>query len=255
MHGGGNFHHRIRRGFVIPPMWFGPQFHVNNWQMYGFAAPSADQRWVRYYDDAYLIDRGGRVIDSREGMDWDRYGEEWDMADGIPAYRGSRDYAPDDEDYAWGAENRGHGGHGGHGGGYGPPMAGAGYGYAGGHAYGGGYGYGYYAYPIVIETITTSGGATITEEVTETVYEVRRRARPRRARCVCAPRRSSIGRRPARRRGRGRSAVRPPGERGYYEDRPAAKAATCSARRRGTVDRAFFQADRELSSASPDPRR
>ena len=154
---------------------------IDNWQMYGFAAPGDDQRWVRYYDDAYLIDRGGRVVDSREDMDWDRYGEEWDMEDGIPAY-GGRD---DDEDYA---RDEHHGRHGRHDRGeYGPPMQGPGYGYS--YGYGGGYGYGAYAYPIVIETVTTSGGATVTEEVTEEVYEVRQRARRvhRRPRCACVP--------------------------------------------------------------------
>jgi hypothetical protein len=203
MHGGGNFSRRIHRGFFIPPMWFGPQFHVNNWQTYGFYEPGADQRWVRYYDDAYLIDRGGRVVDSREDMDWDRYGEEWDMDDGIPAYRG-RGHHGDDEDYSWSEERSGHGG------GYGPPMPGPGYGYGGGYGYshGGGYGYGAYAYPIVIETVTTSGGTTVYEEVTEEVVEVRHRARPhRRARCVCAaPRPAPVRRAPVRRP--------PPGERG-----------------------------------------
>ena len=95
MHPGRNFRgHRLQRGFVIPPFWFGPQFHINNWQVYGFADPGADGRWVRYYDDAYLIDRDGRVRDNRYGMDWDRYGEEWEVEDGIPAYRGRRDYRP-----------------------------------------------------------------------------------------------------------------------------------------------------------------
>ena len=102
MHGGGNFsfhrwgphpgrgfrHSRLRRGFVINPFWFSPQFHVQNWQVYGFSDPGADGRWVRYYDDAYLIDQGGRVRDTRYGMDWDRYGEQWGDDDGVPAYRG-----------------------------------------------------------------------------------------------------------------------------------------------------------------------
>src|SRR5690349_3694262 len=53
MHPGPNFrHHRLQRGFMVHPFWFGPQFHVQNWQLYGFGAPRRDQRWVRYYDDA-----------------------------------------------------------------------------------------------------------------------------------------------------------------------------------------------------------
>ena len=109
--GGQHFQHRLRRGFVVPQFWWGPQFQINNWQMYGFANPGPDGRWIRYYDDAYLIDHDGRIRDTREGLDWDRYGEEWDMADGIPAYRGRRDYRPGEEDYEWAEEHEGHGEH------------------------------------------------------------------------------------------------------------------------------------------------
>jgi len=184
MHPGRNFRHRrLNRGFVIHPFWFGPQFHVNNWRMYGFADPGHDRRWVRYYDDAYLIGRDGRVEDTRYGMEWDRYGEEWDMDDGIPAYRGrggDHEWAgghDDDDDDSRG----GHRGHGEHRGGHheGHMMGGQGYGY--GAAHGGYYGYGAYAYPIVIETVTTTGCGCqeVVEEVVEVVEvrEVRRRHR------------------------------------------------------------------------------
>jgi len=196
--GGRHFQRRLQRGFVIPHFWFGPQFHINNWQMYGFSNPG-DGRWVRYYDDAYLIDRGGRVMDTREGLDWDQYGEEWDMADGVPAYRGSRDYRPRDEDHE---RAEGHGdreGHGrSHGGGHhsGGVMHGGGYGHT--QVYGGGYGYGMYAYPIVIETVTTSGGGYM-EEVIEEYVEVRRHRARARPRCACprpAPRRPAPRPRP-----------------------------------------------------------
>src|SRR4051812_29129743 len=49
-----NFPHHIQRGFVVPPMWLGPQFQVNNWQAYGFTPPPPQHRWVRYYNDAYM---------------------------------------------------------------------------------------------------------------------------------------------------------------------------------------------------------
>ncbi len=205
MHPGPNFpHRRLHRGFVIHPFWFGPQFHIQNWQMYGFADPGRDRRWVRYYDDAYLIDGDGRVTDERYGLDWDEYGERWEMADGIPHYYGRGDYHPGDEDREWAERHRGrdHGGYD-QGGGYAHAGGGHGYGAAppcggpapcgGGYGYGaspchpapnpcGGYGYGYYgwgvAYPIVIET-TVWGGATYYEEVTEEVVEVRERPRRR----------------------------------------------------------------------------
>jgi len=201
---GHGFQRRLHRGFVVPRFWFGPQFHVQNWQLYGFAQPGADQRWVRYYDDAYLIDRGGRIVDTREGLDWDEYGERWELEDGIPSYYGRNEYHPGERDYEW-VEEHGdrderhvrrerHGGHGGrgyeeswdysaygHGGGYGAPLP------PGVAVYGGGYGYGYYAYPIIIETTTSSAASSyIVEEVIEEVVETRR-PRVRRARCNCPP--------------------------------------------------------------------
>jgi len=200
VHPGRNFRHRRHhRGGIIHPFWFGGQFHINNWQVYGFADPGQDQRWIRYYDDAYLIDRGGRVVDTRYGMDWDRYGEEWEMDEGIPAYRGRRHGGGDDEEYSWSEEQESDEGYGYEmRGGGGPMPMPPGYGYGGGY-----YGYGMYAYPIVIETITTGGGYT--EEIIEEEYvEVRRRPRVR-ARCHC-PR--PVVRRPAPPR------RPPPGERG-----------------------------------------
>ena len=209
---GGMFPHHLQPGFVVPPFWFGPQFHVNNWQMYGFTPPPPRHRWVRYYDDAYLIDDGGRIRDARRGLDWDRYGERWDMEEGIPHYYGRGDFRPGPDDYAWVERNRGrfdeddydyaeygpedgpgYGPHGpppGYGGpppGYGSPPPGCHPGPqpCGGEGYGGyGYGYGYggvLAYAIVIETTVVSGGCGCCcyEEVVEEVVEVRQRARPR----------------------------------------------------------------------------
>jgi Ni/Co efflux regulator RcnB len=228
-HPGRNWRHqRLRRGGSIHSFWFAPQFYVGNWQAYGFYAPGEDQRWVRYYDDAYLIDGGGRVIDERYGVDWRSRGEDWDDYDGIPGYRGDWSERGDEEGYAeeeYSESGEHHGDrrehhvemrrHGGHGPmmpppGYGPPP-----GHGGStHVYGGGYGYGMYAYPIVIETITTTGSSGYTEEIVEEYVEVtrqRRRAhRPRRARCACTPPRPAV-RRPAPRP----APPRPrPGERG-----------------------------------------
>jgi hypothetical protein len=191
-HGGMRFPHRVQRGFVIPPFFFGQQFYLNDWQSYGFSDPGPDQRWIRYYDDAYLIDRGGRVVDTREDMDWQRYGDDWDDDDGIPARR--ERHARHDRD-----DDRGDG----HGDGRWEERGG------GGYAYGGGYGYGYYAYPIVIETVTTSGGTSYVEEVTEEYVSVRRPHRVhRRARCSCAAPAPRPAPRPAPPR------RPPPGERG-----------------------------------------
>lgn len=189
-HRGGFRHHRFQRGAFIPAFWFGPQFHVRNWDLYGFAQPGPGHRWVRYYDDAYLIDGHGRVRDSRHGLDWDEYGEAWATEDGIPAYHGRGDWHPDEQDYAWVERHRP------------AQMAGASYGPGpacepsphpcgdGAYAYPGSYGY--YGYgvaypPIIIETttVTTGGGccasACCHEEVVTEVVETRpapRRHRP-----------------------------------------------------------------------------
>ena len=93
---GGNFF----GGFAFGGFFQQPQFHVQNWQLYGFIAPRQDQRWVRYYDDAYLVDRRGYIHDRHQRVNWDRYGERWERDErGIPYYVGDGDYHPDGRDY------------------------------------------------------------------------------------------------------------------------------------------------------------
>ena len=121
---------RIQRGHAVPGFWFGPQFHVQQWQMYGFPQPMPGHRWIRYYDDALMIDGRGRVRDGRYGFDWDRYDDRWAYDErGIP-YAGEDDYYDEDrgydreerygrhhsEDWDYGEYGRGHSGRGGHGG-------------------------------------------------------------------------------------------------------------------------------------------
>ena len=214
---------RIERGFMLPPFWSGPQFHVQNWQMYGFPQPMAGHRWVRYYDDALLVDRRGMVRDGRYGMDWDRYGDRWGEDDrGIPVYVGDGDYHPGDREYDWADANpppqgggwdyaeygrdgyrRGHGpgpqgdcaprhaspcGPVGHVPSYPAPA----YGYGAGYGYG--FGYGCCGTVTITETTVTTGAVTMEtyEEVIE--EEVVQRARPRRVvrRAPPPPRRRPI---------------------------------------------------------------
>ena len=205
--GAGHFEmrRRIDRGGFIPPMWMGPQFVISNWGMYGFRQPMPGGRWIRYYDDALMIDRDGRVLDGRYGMDWDRYGDRWDDRDGVPVYAGDYDdYGDYDDGYGrdedWDEGDYRDGRHGDHdrvvyrhggddcaGGprmprvcGAPPPPPQAGYGY--GYSYGGcGCG------PVVITETTTT---TVPVMETRTYYETVRERVP-------APRRY---RAPARRR-------------------------------------------------------
>jgi Ni/Co efflux regulator RcnB len=183
-HHGRGFTHfrRIDRGGFVPHFWFGPQFHVQNWSIHGFPEPMHDRRWIRYYDDALLIDRDGRVHDGRYGWDWDRYDDRWaEDENGIPVYVGDGDFEPGDWDYEWAEgwergdyreEDRGYAHHDGRG----PPPdrcgnpctrtyrmpPGPGYGHPG-------YGYGYYGWgPVIVtETIVT---APVVEQVTTYEY-------------------------------------------------------------------------------------
>lgn len=132
---------RVDRGFAVPHRWWGPRYQVQNWDAYGLPQPMHGGRWVRYYDDALLIDAYGRVQDGRWGMSWDEYGDDWGYDDGgIPYYVGNGDFYPDDRDYAWVEDHRGPQGQ---------------HGYAYGHEQGYAYPYGYGAV-ITETTVTTS---------------------------------------------------------------------------------------------------
>jgi Ni/Co efflux regulator RcnB len=208
-HHGRRFQHirRINRGGVVPHFWWGPQFVVHNWQNYGFTQPMHGGRWIRYYDDALLIDRNGRVHDGRYGQDWDRYGDRWGERDGIPVYVGDGDFEPEEEDYEWAERwERGEGGEYADDTRYGPPQPDCSNPctrtYNGppppAHAYGQAYGYGCGCGTVTI-TETTTTTAPVVEQVTYYEYE-EVRAAPRKKRV--------IRRAPARR------AAPRPGERG-----------------------------------------
>jgi len=219
--GGRRFGHiqRIGRGGFVPGGWWGPQFVVRNWSSYGFPQPFNGGRWIRYYDDALLIDRQGRVHDSRYGYDWDRYGDRWSYDDrGVPIYAGDDDYddyGMDGGDYGY-DDRRGREGrvivrrHDGpvlddcansctrsyHGAPPPPPRP----------SYGGyGYGYGCGCGPVVV-TETTTTTAPVVEQVTTYEY-VTEYAAPR---ARAAPKQ----RRVVRRAPAARPAPARPGERG-----------------------------------------
>jgi Ni/Co efflux regulator RcnB len=205
---------RIGRGEVIPSYWAAPQFRVRHWQSYGFPQPMPGFTWIRYYDDALLVDRTGRVHDGRYAFDWDRYPHPWNRDDrGIPVYVGDGDYHPDERDHEWaeeaeergwdyseygrgeGAEcgGRGHGPCGPRhpGPGYGRSQGAYGYGQSGygyGGSYGGGYGYGGATMTITETIVESSGSAEVYEEVIEEeIVETRARSQVRRAPRRAAP--------------------------------------------------------------------
>jgi Ni/Co efflux regulator RcnB len=82
------------RGYQLPSYWINPSFYVGNYAQYGFAAPRSGYGWSRYYDDAVMTDRYGRVYDSVRGVNWNDggdYGEDYSDSygyrdDGGPRY-------------------------------------------------------------------------------------------------------------------------------------------------------------------------
>ncbi len=58
-------------GGFIPSFFLGPQFYIGNYPSYGLSAPRRGYRWVRHYDDAYLVDGRGYVADTRYGVPYD----------------------------------------------------------------------------------------------------------------------------------------------------------------------------------------
>ncbi len=192
--GGWNAYRRPVRGWTLPSYWIGGGFWIDDWSSWGLSRPPYGYGWLRYYDDAVLADRNGRVWDSVSGVDW--YGG----GGAATAYAGS----------GYAAAAAGGGGGGGYGRGYGAryeapdhdeyeeddrharrsiparPYPGEyapsrcvsacgsqGGGYARGYYGGGGY---YMVGPTVTTIVIQSGAATtttVTEEVIEEVEEVR----------------------------------------------------------------------------------
>ena len=58
------------RGFILPRVWIAPTYYIANWQGYRLPRPAQGFGWSRYYDDAVLTDRNGRVYDSVQGVNW-----------------------------------------------------------------------------------------------------------------------------------------------------------------------------------------
>lgn len=66
--GGWNAYRRLGRGSMLPGFWMGHR--VPDYLSFGLAAPLQGYGWVRYYDDAVLVDGDGRVWDSVGGIGW-----------------------------------------------------------------------------------------------------------------------------------------------------------------------------------------
>ena len=195
--GGWSAYRRPVRGWTLPSYWIGGGFWISDYAGWGLSRPPHGYNWLRYYDDAVLADRDGRVWDSVSGIDWNGGGG----GGAASAYAGGG-YA------AAAAAGGGGGGGGGYGaryeapdyddeyddyaddrrerrsipahpypGGYAPPSCANPCGAQGGGYARGYHGSGYYMAGPTVTTIVIQSGATttttVTEEVIEEVEEVR----------------------------------------------------------------------------------
>lgn len=193
--GGWNSYRRIGRGGHLPNYWMGSGFRIPDYLSWGLAAPPYGYFWVRYYDDAVLVDDRGDVWDSVGGIAWSD-ADSWSDSSG--SYSNSYSYSTAGAGYAQPIQpvdpNDYYDGYSGGSvppaGAIGAPPAAQVQGYYGsGQAYyGSGYGYqagaAYYGAPGTT-VIVIPGATTTTTTVTEEVIESRAtttyvRAAPRR---------------------------------------------------------------------------
>ncbi|MGE4323026.1 MAG: RcnB family protein [Sphingobium sp.] len=71
--GGWNGYRRPVYGYVLPRYWVSPRYYIGNYSAYGLSAPPYGYGWSRYYDDAVMTDRYGRIYDHRSDVEWDRH--------------------------------------------------------------------------------------------------------------------------------------------------------------------------------------
>ena len=90
---------RPRPGVFLPPVFISPGFQVQDWRSYGLAQPGSGQYWMRYDDDALLLDGRGYVHETVPGVGWrdDDHGDEgaWYPDDAVTCCGDDRlSYAP-----------------------------------------------------------------------------------------------------------------------------------------------------------------
>ncbi|MBW4331465.1 RcnB family protein [Stakelama sp. CBK3Z-3] len=86
--GGWQAYRQPARGWRLPDYWQAPRFHVRDYGFWGLTTPPRGYHWIRYYDDALLVDSYGQIADWMRNIDWDRVAGE--------GYGYSDAYAPDD---------------------------------------------------------------------------------------------------------------------------------------------------------------
>ncbi|NML06453.1 RcnB family protein [Sphingomonas sp. G-3-2-10] len=200
--GGWNSYRRPSRGWSLPGYWMNSNFRIHDYGNWGLRAPSYGFYWVRYYDDAVLIDSRGRVQDWRDGISWDDDYAAYDNYGTSYGAGGSNSYAYSESNVSVGGIRQvdpnqyydqapGYQTQAPYPGGYASPAVGAppavqvqpGYGYGNGYGYSSGYsGGGYYAggttTTVVIQpapVVTTTIIEEVIEEEVVTTYVAPRR--------------------------------------------------------------------------------
>lgn len=179
-------YYRPERGYRLPIFWLSPTYVVTDWGHYRLGSPAYGTRWVRYFDDAVLIDERGNILDARYGVKWGKA-----ASGAAAAKRLDYDLGYDegyDDGYDDGFEDGTGKGRGKHG-------AGAWSGHAASHErYGFSNGNVVYAAPgVTTVVVQPQPAASVTTTTYETVYAPRAkskwRASPRwsgkKKRCVC----------------------------------------------------------------------
>jgi hypothetical protein len=99
----GGSHQPAIRGYILPSYWLSPAYVIPYPAGYGLADAGWERRWVRYYDDAVLVDQRGLIYDSVHNVAWDRYSQGpvpayvGDAPEMAPSYGAGYEHGYDDE--------------------------------------------------------------------------------------------------------------------------------------------------------------
>lgn len=69
--GGWSAHRSFGRGRKLPRYWRSPRYFIDDYSAYGLTRPPRGYGWLRYYDDAVLVDGDARVWDQVDDVAWD----------------------------------------------------------------------------------------------------------------------------------------------------------------------------------------
>lgn len=190
--GGWNSYRRPSRGWSLPGYWMNSNFRIHDYGNWGLRAPSYGFYWVRYYDDAVLVDSRGRVQDWRDGVSWDDDYAAYDNYGASYGESGSNSYAYSESNVNVGGIRQvdpnqyydqapGYQTQAPYPGGYASPAVGAppavqvqpgyGYGYGNGYGYSSGYSSGGYYAGGTTTTVVIQPAPVVTTTIIEEVIE------------------------------------------------------------------------------------